>query len=365
MLPVIMSSVVEFPAASPANILLIKGHSSGVGDLLRSSAAWRVLHDRFPGTRLHLWFLGTRLGAVSEVLIRPHHLLSSFRVSNKRARGWGGWRELLRVGREIAKQERPDLVLDFEPNGVRTSLLAWWVGRLSRSPTVGIRQQPLRGIFYTRSAPSMRAYARRRGLQLPMDYAERDFVVLTALGLERREAPIELAETDEGRRFREILRAETGPGPLLGLNIGCGTPDAVPKRPALTLLADLVAKLQERHRMTLVLTGAPYEGEINRQFLAILQESGPVHDLAGRTTLLELSGAIKACSLFISSDSGPYHMSVALRVPTLAIFVVPNAQHYHRNPWSRCVVAASHQSLPELLVAAEELLAGAATSGAA
>jgi ADP-heptose:LPS heptosyltransferase len=43
--------------------------------------------------------------------------------------------------------------------------------------------------------------------------------------------------------------------------------------------------------------------------------------LAGKTNILELVGLIKACRLFISYDSGPYHMGVALKVPTLGVFV--------------------------------------------
>ena len=63
----------------PRCILMIKGHSMGVGDLLRSSAAWRALHDRFPGVNLHLLFLSKHAGYPSEELMRDHHLLASVR----------------------------------------------------------------------------------------------------------------------------------------------------------------------------------------------------------------------------------------------------------------------------------------------
>jgi ADP-heptose:LPS heptosyltransferase len=122
------------------------------------------------------------------------------------------------------------------------------------------------------------------------------------------------------------------------------------------VLVALVGELQHRHGFALVLTGAPFEQDINRQFLSQFQARGPVVDLAGRTSLLDLAGVIKACSLFVSSDSGPYHMSVALRTPTLALFVVPNPQHYHFNPWTHCQVAPGLPFLPEALEAAEQLL---------
>ncbi len=42
--------------------------------------------------------------------------------------------------------------------------------------------------------------------------------------------------------------------------------------------------------------------------------------LAGRTTLGQLMGLIKECSLLITNDSGPMHLAAALGVSQIAIF---------------------------------------------
>jgi len=348
-----------FLQAAPRSILMLKGHSAGIGDLLRGSAAWRALHDRFPGVHLHLWFLTREPGYPSEELIAQHHLIASFHVSDKRTQGLHGWRRLSREAKQVVQQTQPDLIVDFEPSGIRTSLLAWWLGWRSRAPTIGIAQEPLRRLFYHRSAPSTRAYARRHNLLGPIEYAERDFVALAALGIERNGLPIELRETEPGRAFRNRLRAELGGSggpPILGLNIGCGTSGALIKRPNLDLLAGLVRELQRRHGFALVLTGAPFERDVNREFLSRFTPCGPVLDLAGRTTMLQSAGVIAGCRLFISSDSGPYHMGVGLRVPTLALFRWPSPQHYHRCAWVECLVADGAEALPALLEAAERLM---------
>ena len=342
----------------PGNILMLKAHSAGIGDLLRSSAAWRALKNRFPQADLHLWFLTKNPSSASSELISRHHLLASFHVTDKRRSG-GGWRFLLAAARSLAAKITPKLVIDFEPNGFRTSLLAWNLGRLARAETVGIAQAPFRRFFYRRVAASTQAYARHHGMPWPLEYAERDFVALNALGIERRGTAIELQETNEGSRFRESLRLELGvesARPLLGLNIGCGTPDAVWKRPNLRLMARLTEELQRRHSFALVLTGAKYEQAVNKEFLSIYQPQGPVLDFAGRTTLLDLAGVIAACRLFISSDSGPYHMSVALRVPTLAVFNRSNPVHYHHHNWVDCQVAQNENDLPRFAECAEKLL---------
>jgi ADP-heptose:LPS heptosyltransferase len=352
------SARLNFPKKPPRSILLLKGHSAGVGDLLRSSAAWRVLRNEFPEAQLHLWFLTRDPGVAAEQLIARHHLLAGFYVSDKRTKGSTGWKTLMDKARQIANEAHPELVVDCEPNGLRTSLLARFVAYWAKATTVGIAQVPGRGLFYHRAAPSFERYARRHGTALPLNYAERDFVALAALGLERRNTPIELRETDEARVFHQKLRAELGDKngpPLLGLNVGCGT-NGFDKRLDVAWLATLVGELQRRHGFALILTGAPFERELNQRFLAQFQPSGPLLDLAGRTTILEVTGVIAACRLFISSDSGPYHMAVGLRVPTLALFNWENTPHYHHHEWVECRQAHTSQQLTEALQAAERLL---------
>lgn len=348
----------SFRGKAPRNILLIKGASAGVGDLLRSSAAWRALRNRFPESRLHLLFLTRDPGSPSEELIGRHHLLSSFSVTDKRTRKLAGWKKLLGDARKVAKLTQPDMVVDFEMNGVRTSLLSLYLKFWSRAWTVGVAEAPGRGWFYDRAAPSRKVYARRHGMQPRLEYTELDFVVLGALGIERQGTAVELRETDEGRAFRARLIRELGQQgahPVLGVNIGCGPP-TIGKRPNLDKLAALVGELQRRYGFALVLTGAAHEREFNRDFLARFPPAGPVVDLAGRTTMLELAGAISACRLFISSDSGPYHMAVGLRVPTLALFNWDNWQHYHHHDWIECVVFKADQGLANALERAERLM---------
>ena len=336
---------------------MLKTHTAGVGDLLRGSAAWRALRNAFPQARLHLWFFTTRPGAPSEELIANHHLIYSFKASVKGAGGLKGLWRLLQDANEIAERTRPDLIVDFEPHGIRTSLLAWWVGRRTKALTVGIDQVLHRGMFYGRAAPGMKCYAKQRNLPFPLEYTERDFVALAALGIERKGTPIELHETGLAKAFRSRLTSEIGTArSLLGLNIGSGLEGSTHRRPNLELLAGLVCELQRRHGFDLVLTGAPYENEVNQEFMRRFPMEGKVTNLAGKTTIRELVGAIAACRLFISGDSGPYHIGVALRVPTLAIFNFPNPVHYHTHSWVECLVAPDAASLPVAIGAAERLL---------
>src|SRR3989442_3350346 len=73
--------------SSKHRILLIKGHSSGIGDLLRSSAAWRALLNEFADAELHLLLLTRHPEYVSHDWIARHHLFKRFCVIDKRAKG--------------------------------------------------------------------------------------------------------------------------------------------------------------------------------------------------------------------------------------------------------------------------------------
>lgn len=345
---------------APRNIVLLKGHSAGVGDLLRSSAAWRALHDRYPGVRLHLAFLTQEPGYSSEEFISRHHLLQSFHVFPKWSDGWAGWRRGTNWFFGVIQQTKADWVIDFETNGVRTSLLTWLARRRCGVQTLGVAEVPGRGLFYQRGAPNRAHYARQTGQTLPLNYAERDFVALAALGVARNGRPIELQETPEAVALRKGLRERwniPADVPLVGLNLGCGTPGALDRRPDLALSRALLAWLQQTQRCAVVLSGAPFERAVNEELLAgYTPPAGlPVVNTAGQTRLIELAGLIRACDLYISADSGPYHLAVALQVPTVVVINFINTEAEHAHPWVRTVLAPSLTELPRAQAAVQDL----------
>ncbi|MBE7566150.1 glycosyltransferase family 9 protein [Acidithiobacillus thiooxidans] len=339
--------------ANPRRILLIKSHSAGIGDILRSSAAWAVLKNRWPDVELHLLFLTRWPGYPSEALIREHFLLSSAHfLPMQEGHFWGmrgvgprTWRRLLPELKKIAKQIQPDLIIDHEPHGLETTIAARWLRRFCKSAIVGVNQVMGRGLLYDRSGPSLQQYAKNEQLDWPMDYTERDFAALVALGLHRENQSIVLTETSDGRLFRDEMQQILPKDlPIIGLNIGCGTPDAEQKRPDLDLLVMAFGRAYKESPYILLLTGAPNESFINKSFIDKYKvkwgNNAHIIDIAGRTSSTSLTGAIKLCDAFVSSDSGPYHMAVALGVPTLALFNFSSPEHYH----SKAEIFLLHQS---------------------
>jgi hypothetical protein len=378
-------------AHPPRSILMIKSHSMGIGDLLRSSAAWRVMKSAWPEVQLHLLFLSKHEGYPSEELIAEHALLSSAEFVTIQ-RGNPGlarskrpkvpFKSVLNRVRAARERVQADWIIDFEASGGRTSALCWLAQRGTKAHTLGINQVLGRSLFYEFCAQSVTSFAAQRGHALPLEYTLRDFVVLSALGLEREGAAIELNVTAKGRSAKseleqalntldgivnkDVMDQNFGPSRanhsnkalLVGLNIGCGTADAAYKRPEFAHLAQCIHALHCSRACRFVLTGAGNEAEINQAFISTYKSQYPedrayMLDFSGRSSLSGLTGVIDACELFISSDSGPYHMSVGLRRPTLVWFTYPEHTSFHEVPWCERVIQPSVQ---EFMQAVDKLV---------
>lgn len=346
----------------PRRIILIKSHSAGIGDILRSSAAWAVLKKRWPDAELHLIFLTRWPGYPSEELISGHHLLHSAhflplqesRFAGMRGVGPKGWRSLLPELRRLGREIRPDLIVDHEPHGIETAIASRILRAQSHhAATVGVAQVLGRGLFYDHAGPSFARYARERALPLPMDYTERDFAALAALGLEREEQQINLIETEAGRVWRLANLSRFDDRHVLGLNIGCGTPGAEYRRPSIDLLVESLGPVYLPQNVVIVLSGSPAEKYINMRFISDYRRrwggGRNIIDYAGMTSLGELTGLISGCHVFVSSDSGPYHMSVALAVPTVVLFQENFPSAYHKQRGVHILVAPTTDILGDLL----------------
>ena len=164
---------------------MVKAHSVGVGDLLRSSAAWRTLKNRWPDAQLHLLFLSKQQGYATEELIKNHHLLASAHFITIRS---GSPHEsgakntplklILDEAKAVCAKVNPDLIIDFEAGGLRTSVVTRTCAKASGAKAVGISSFLGRSFFYDQTAPSLKKFAQKNKLSLPMDYTQRDYVAL-------------------------------------------------------------------------------------------------------------------------------------------------------------------------------------------
>jgi heptosyltransferase-2 len=105
-------------------------------------------------------------------------------------------------------------------------------------------------------------------------------------------------------------------GVAAGVNPGSAWPT---KRWPARNWARLIKKLHARSGSRVLIVGGPAEKEWNAE---IERLAGPERclNLTGKTTMPELMEAIRRLKVFVSNDSGPMHIAVAMGVPAVGIF---------------------------------------------
>jgi heptosyltransferase-2 len=103
--------------------------------------------------------------------------------------------------------------------------------------------------------------------------------------------------------------------PVIGVNSGSVWPT---KRWWLEGFAEFIGLVKAKLDCQVLLFGAPEDAEGVKRLLE--RCAGAALDLAGQFSLRELPAAIGRCQVFVTNDSGPMHIAVARKVPTVALF---------------------------------------------
>jgi heptosyltransferase-2 len=103
--------------------------------------------------------------------------------------------------------------------------------------------------------------------------------------------------------------------PIVGVHPGSVWPT---KRWSAAGFAQLIEDLRRNSNCQVVLFGGAEDGAVVHEVLERCA-SGAIN-LAEQISLRELPAAIRRCRVFVTNDSGPMHIAVAERVPTVAVF---------------------------------------------
>ena len=145
---------------------------------------------------------------------------------------------------------------------------------------------------------------------------------------------------------------------LIGLNPGAGT---TYRRWSKERLAEVGNWLQVEYNAQLCISGGPREANLPHELAALI--NGETTVITG-TTPLQLAAIIQKCNLFISNDTGPMHLSTAVKTPTIALFGASNPVQWAPIwPQHRVIVRNSMEDIAveDVFVAVRKCLDG--TSG--
>lgn len=311
------------PPPDPATVRrIVVLQMSGIGDLLLITPALRALHRLYPGARIDL--ITYKLAHAAFLLRLPYMgrgcEFPLFDLRLKRLWSSRFWRDL---NRPIAflREEPCDLYVSFH----HTWLLQWyllelWVAvRSGARFTVGIRPDFLgEGGVFDRSLPeSLLAGRHYRPFFL-------DVVGLLgeAGGDLATDCPLEPAEVEAA--LQEIRRRLPGRRKVLCFHVGAS--HAAQLWP-IDRFQEL-ARRCEKDGHGVLLIGSREERRLTDQVAAVLP-AGAVWNAAGETSVVQMAALIAASDAFVGNDSGPMHVAIALRRPTVGL-IGPGAPRYHR-----------------------------------
>jgi len=194
-----------------------------------------------------------------------------------------------------------------------------------------------------------------------MHEVERGLDLVAAVGFPVHDRGLVLVPTAEARARIAALRRERtdGRGPLVVLHPGCSMEA---RTYPWEMFADVAGKLVETLGATVVLTGAEDERDLVGRVYD--RTPAPCRDrlvkVAGELSFPELCALIEDADVTVTNNTGPMHVSAAVKTPVVALFAltnppaqwgpwqVPHRQLYHDVPCRLCysrVCPVGHECL--------------------
>jgi heptosyltransferase I len=284
------------------HILLVK--PSSLGDIVHALPVLHGLRIRYPQARID-WLVGKSFAD----LLAGHPEVNELVVFDRARFGRlgtsaGATVAFLRFVKSL-RARRYDLVIDLQ-GLFRSGFLARASGAPVRLGFAGARESAW--LFYTH----------RLEVPAPVEHAaDKNYQVAHALGFAHVPMTFDLAVTGaERRRAAELLH---------GAGLPPGTPFAAvlpgarweTKRWPPDRFAAVVDRLATEHHLASVLMGGPDERPLCATVARACQR--PPMDLAGQTSLREMTAILAAAAVVLCHDSAPMHLAAALGRPLVCI----------------------------------------------
>ena len=176
--------------------------------------------------------------------------------------------------------------------------------------------------------------------------------VVRGIGVQPDSSEPEMFLDDAAQRWADDFLGNCGIDPnrpLIGLNPGTGSVSRRWQKERFAKIGDL---LHQEHNAQILVTAGPREGALPHE-LAHQMACSPI--ILTGTTPMQLGAMIQRCRLFISNDTGPMHMSTAVKTPTIALFGSSNPSRW--GPFWHGHTIIARNSMDEITVSDVRLAA--------
>lgn len=278
------------------NVLILQ--SSFLGDTVLTLPLICEVRRRFPVKKLSVLCLPQ-----SGELLQDHPAIDEIITYDKKNsdRGWQG------LARAAARLKEKNFTVALTPHKSLRSALILYLAAIPRR--VGFRESRGWFLFHQRVERNPRLHD-----------VERNLSVLQAFGVAPQDcqrtidmpvSPATQNAVDEKLRGLGVDDSE----PIVGVSPGSVW---ATKRWSPGGFAALIRLVREKHGCRVLLFGGSDDAKVVEQVQR--QCAHAATSLVGRIGLRELAAAISRCRVFVTNDSGPMHVAVARRVPTVAVF---------------------------------------------
>lgn len=295
---------------TPERILIVR--LTAIGDVIHSAPVACALRDRFPDASIG-WIVE---GAGGDLLEGHRAINELIRVPR---RWYQSPRAVLDLRRRVQALEF-DTTVDVQCL-TKSSAVAWVSGAKHRLGASGPHGRELSPWLNNVLTPVTADHVVHRYLQILRPLG----IDVTPQGQPKGFDAIrfDLEETDLDAAFAEraIEALELEPERFVVLNPGAGWPSKLWPAERYGELAERLLVDHGLHSLT-VWAGAKEKKLAER----IVAKSKLAARLAGPTTLRQLGAICKRAALFVGSDTGPMHLSVAVGTPTISLHGVTRGE---------------------------------------
>ncbi len=297
-------------ASPPQSILVVR--LGAVGDVIRTLPAVSCLRRSFPQARI-AWAVEEPSREILEGHPDIDEVLVLRRKVVKRALRPLGAAGAVRHLREYAaslRERRFDWAVDFQ--GTLKSALIARAGSPRRLFGLGSGHAREHAHFLYTDPVRL-----PRGPQGRMSRVSISFALVEAMGADTSRPRTTLPPRDAAAAFaRRFLDASAPRRPRVLIFPGTSETQAYKRYPA-PLFARLADALAERSGGTVILGWGPGEERIAEEVRGSMSREAV---LAPPTRLPELAEILRACDLFVGSDTGPLHLAAAVGVRIVALY---------------------------------------------
>ncbi len=288
----------------PDNIkkILIRG-VNWIGDAVLTTPAIKAVHEAFPDA-----YIGLLVKPRVADIFKENPNINEIILYDEKFNSIPG--KLKLAGMLRARGFNSAILLQ---NAFDAALITWLSGIPER---IGYRRD-WRRFLLTKAVPVKKDILKQHQVYYYLN------LLKESLNIEAKDTePFIYLNKEEINEAKILLKRSlnpTGEAPLIGINPGAAYGSA--KRWMPERFAELISRIINELNGKVVIFGSRSEAEIAKSLISHLSiPASNLLNMAGKTSLRQLSALISECDVMISNDSGPMHIASALLVPVVAVF---------------------------------------------